>query len=218
MKALRNIIVLLFISAAFANAQITVQGERKVNTDFKKYKSFDWLKEDQRHPQLVAYSYEEIYNPKNSSDKKKVTNVPIIVYSYSFVLPSSDSSINRTILQSVNSELEARGYRKESNNPDLLIAYKIFDRSTQIKGYNADPTKVIGGETYQPMDTVTYALKPGSILISLLDAKTSQVIWEGFASGITKNNDVMNDKMKIKEAINLIFKKYEFRGDKYSMN
>ncbi len=73
-------------------------------------------------------------------------------------------------------------------------------------------------EFRQPKDTISYNVKPGTILVSLIDAKTSEVVWEGFASGVANNHDIINDEMKIKQAINLIFTKYEWRGDKYSMN
>jgi len=80
--------------------------------------------------------------------------------------------------------MEGRGYRRDDVNPDLLVAYKIFDRSTQIKGFNAEPTTTTTSEVRQPQDTITYALKPGTVLITMVDAKTSQVVWEGYASGV----------------------------------
>jgi len=46
--------------------------------------------------------------------------------------------------------MEGRGYRRDDVNPDLLVAYKIFDRSTQIKGFNAEPTTTTTSEVRQP--------------------------------------------------------------------
>jgi hypothetical protein len=179
---------------------------------------------DKQNPHLIEYRYDEVYPVTEQKRVKGKTDVrshqkEVVVYSYSYVVPSSDSTINRTILQATKAELEGRGYKKDDVNPDLLIAYRIYDSSTKIKGYNTEPTVLSdGSEIRQPKDTVSYTLKPGSIMISLIDTKTSDVVWEGFASGITKGNGTINDKAKIKEAINLIFKKYEWRGDKYSMN
>jgi hypothetical protein len=230
MKTLKNITFLLLLSAGFAQAQnITVQGEKKLNTSFKKYKSFGWMRADKPANQVIVYSYEEFAEPTQaavSSDmtrkekkRAKKAGEDVVIYSYYYTIPSIDSTMNRTLVNTVNEEMEGRGYRKDNYNPDLLIAYKIFDRSSQIKGYNAPPTKLSDNqETHQPMDTVTYKLKPGTILITLIDAKTGSAVWEGYASGVARNDDLINDKLKVKEAINLIFKKYEFRGDKYSMN
>lgn len=213
--------MLMLLSAGFAYGQeITVQGDKKLNTDFKKYKTYGWLTND-LSDQLVAYTYEEVpvkssANKGRKGDVKKGKNV--IIYSYAFILPSSDEIINSTLTTSVESELDGRGYRKNQAAPDMYVAYKIFDQSTKIKGTAAEPVKVGSSEVRMAKDTISYALKPGTVFISLLDAKTSSVIWEGFASGISSNNDIISDQAKVKEAINLIFKKYEFRGDKYSMN
>lgn len=206
---------LLFLSIAFANAQVVVQGDKKANIDFTKYKSYAWLK-DAKQNKLVKYTYEEV---AMATDRKgRVKPGEVVVYSYSFYLPSPDSAVNSTLKKSIDGELQGRGYKKESGNPDLLVSYRVFDKSTNMKGYNNEPTKTGATETYTPSDTVTYSLKPGSVYITLIDAKTSEVIWEGSASGIAKSNEVISERMKLKEAVNLIFKKYEFRGDKTAMN
>ena len=221
MKKVKTLVLLMLASAGFAFAQdITVQGEKKVNTDFKKYKSFNWITNDQPGTKLVEYTYEEfvpVTTEKVDKKGKAKKNKDVVVYSYSFIVPAADSSINNAAIRSVQEELEGRGYRKDAINPDFLVAYKIFDRSTQIKGYNAPPTEAGPSEVHQPKDTVTYALKPGTVLVSLIDAKTSEVIWEGYASGVARKDDIINDRQRVKQAVNLIFKKFEFRGDKYSM-
>jgi hypothetical protein len=225
MKTIRNTLLFLLLSAGYTYAQnIIVQGEKKLNVDLAKYKTFGWMDSDKQNPHLIEYRYDEVYPVTVQKKVKGKTDVrshqkEVVVYSYSYVVPSSDSTINRTVLQATKAELEGRGYKKDDVNPDLLIAYRIYDSSTKMKGYNTDPTVLSdGSEIRQPKDTVSYTLKPGSIMISLIDTKTSDVVWEGFASGVAKGNGTINDKAKIKEAINLIFKKYEWRGDKYSMN
>ena len=226
MKTLRNTLLFLLLSAGYTYAQnIIVQGEKKLNIDFAKYKTFGWVKDsDSMNTHLIEYRYDEVYPVTEQKKVKGKTDVTprgkeVVIYSYSYIVPSSDSTINKTVMQATKAELEGRGYKKDDVNPDLLVAYKIYDSSTKIKGYDTAPTVLSGGtEIRQPEDTVSYTLKPGSIMISLIDAKTSDVIWEGFASGVSKGNGTISDKTKIKEAINLIFKKYEWRGDKYSMN
>jgi hypothetical protein len=252
MKNFRNTALLILLSAGGIFAQnITVQGEKKLNTDFKKYKTFTWMKDNAKTNQVIEYTYAEMVDPTLSKASKKAEkkeekreeknmtkgdkkmlkndikmgnrdkNGELVIYSYSFILPSEDSVINNAAINSVEDELEGRGYHKNDANPDLLVAYKIFDSRTQIKGFNAPPTELNGvmtDEVRQPKDTVTYALKPGTVFISLIDAKTGKMVWEGFASGVAQSNDMINDKVRVKEAINLIFKKFEFRADKYSMN
>jgi len=230
MKNLRNAAMLVLLSAGITYAQnITVQGEKKLNTDFRKYKTFGWLQSDKPADHVIAYYIEEYAQPVSSSSdpvtrkerkkNKNAKNEDVVIYSYSYTIPSEDSIMNRTLVHAVNSEMEGHGYLKDNASPDLLVAYKIFDQSSKIKGYNNNAPAVLNGkEVYQSKDTVSYRLKPGSILITLIDSKTGSVVWEGYASGVARNNDIINDKLRVEEAINLIFKKYEFRGDKYSMN
>ena len=244
MKTLRNISALLLLSAGFAygqNKDITVEGEQKLNTDFKKYRTFGWLDDQKSNFRLVEYTYEEtadlsavsnasMNNRSSSNDGKKnktgrhhkkgKNRDEVTVYSYLFVVPSENQNVNNAVISKVEDEMEGRGYRKDATSPDLLIAYKVIDGATRIKGFSeGEPTRIEGNTEFrQPKDTVSYKVKPGTIMISLIDAKTSEVVWEGFASGVANNDDIINDEMKIKQAINLIFTKYEWRGDKYSMN
>jgi hypothetical protein len=242
MKTLKNTFALLLLSVGFTYAQnITVQGEKKLNTDFKKYKTFGWMQPEQSGRHLIAYTYEGVAEEmiirdtekssakksKNTGKKSSTTNLnrvnddnyPVVVYSYSIVLPASDSILDTAITGSIEDEFEGRGYRLNQASPDLLVAYKIFDKSTRIKGYSDVPKKLTSNEEVrEPQDTTSYRVQPGTLMITLVDTKTGQSVWEGFASGISMNNDVITDQVKVKEAINLIFSKYEFRADKYSAN
>jgi len=114
----------------------------------------------------------------------------------------------------VEEALEGRGY-KNAVNPDLLVTYRVLEKKAQFKGYRNDsPTRVNTGEVRQPSDTVTYALEPGTLMIGLIDTKTSQLVWEGFASGLATDNMFTTDETKIKQAVNLIFDKFKYRADK----
>jgi hypothetical protein len=218
MKTLRNVLAILLLTAVFAQAQdITVQGDRKLNTDFKNYKTYGWLNMDKQNPQVVEYVYEEkVPNSDKRRSKNKGNNKDeYVIYSYGFFVPSEDPAVNSTLTDAVENEMEGRGYKK-SSNPDLLLSYKILDSKSKIKGYKNNPTRVPNGEVHQPADTATFAVKGGTVVLSMVDAKTDAVVWEGFASGVAKGSDTVNDKVRIKEAVNLIFSKYGFRADKYT--
>jgi hypothetical protein len=227
MKTWRNAALLILLTAGFAQAQnITVSGEKKPNADFRKYKTFGWERSDKPGKHLVAYTYEEFTEPVSSNAsypeknrrKRDRKDKDVVLYSYTFTVPSGDSIVNHSLKLFVDDEMEGRGYRKDMENPDLLIAYTVFDHSTQMKGYTSPPTPVGSQEIYTPEDTITYKLKPGTVLITMVDAKNGSVVWEGYASGVARPSDAINDKLRVKEAINLIFKKFQYRADKYSMN
>ena len=55
MKTLRNTLLFLLLSAGYTYAQnIIVQGEKKLNIDLAKYKTFGWMDSDKQNPHLSA--------------------------------------------------------------------------------------------------------------------------------------------------------------------
>ena len=227
-------IALLLGAVGLASAQtVQVQGESKLNTDFSKYKTFGWAKEDktpQSEQGFDVYTYQELVEVpanknsrgKNKSvtekkqDKRSSQKPEVYAYSYNVIIPSSDAALNTTITSSIEDALEGRGYRN-AVNPDLLVTYRVLERKAQFRGYKDDtPTRINSGEIREPSDTVTYALEPGTLMVALIDTKTSQLVWEGFASGLTNDSEFTTDETKVKQAINLIFEKYKYRADKYA--
>lgn len=240
MKSLRIAALALLISPAFLHAQeVTVRGNSKLNTDFSKYKTYSWAQMDitPSEGDYQIYSYrEEVVAPvttqttksntsKNStkakskdvSKSKKPLREPYI-YSYSVIIPSPNATVNSSIQASIAEELEGRGYRMNESSPDLIVAYKVLDRPAKVKGYvNDDPTVINGNtEVREPKDTTTYAVEAGTLMINLIDAKNSQVVWDGFASGLAQGNIFTVDPIKLKEAIHLIFEEFKYSADDLS--
>jgi hypothetical protein len=200
-----------------------VRGRSKVNTDFSKYKTFAWAESDltaQAESGYDIYTYTEEVAVKK--DKKNVVkkNAKLnakperYIYSYNVIIPSSVASVNAAIKHSITDELEARGYRESVAAPDLLVAYRVLERQARMKGYlNDEPTMVGSVEVREPKDTTTYTIEPGTLLISLIDKKSGEVVWDGFASGLSENNAFVTDDAKIKESVHLILEKFAYRGD-----
>lgn len=230
MKSLK-IAALFLCGSALVHAQdVTVKGNSKLNVDFSKYKSFSWAKTDEtglRNGDYEIYSYAEEVAPADTRDTRKPgartsrmnkSNRPAgekYYYSYNVIIPAADASTNTAIQRSIAQELEGRGYHKAEGYGDLIVTYKVLDRRSKIKGYNNDyPETVSGEQVRQPQDTATYFLEPGSLMISLIDNKTSQVVWDGFASGLNNGDAFVTDPVKVKEAIHLIFEQFKYRADK----
>jgi hypothetical protein len=223
MKAL--IMVMMLAGAAIMlNAQdVTVKAKAKVNTDFSKYKTFAWAESDltaQAESGYDIYTYTEEVAVKKTNKNvakkgaKTKTKPERYIYSYNVIIPSSVASVNASIKHSITDELEARGYRESTSSPDLLVAYRVLERQARMKGYLSDEPTVIGStEVRTPSDTTTYRLEPGTMLISLIDAKSGEVVWDGFASGLSENNAFITNDSKIKESVHLVMEKFEYRGD-----
>jgi hypothetical protein len=231
MKALK-IAALMLLTAGFVQAQdVVVKGNTKVNVDFNRYKTFAWAQMDETvQPESGYYIYtytEEKAVPRTTSTRTKKTGTTKTttttttvtspyVYSYNVIIPSTNVAVNAAIKGSLAEELQARGYRQNDVRPDLLVAYRVLERQARMKGYINDiPTMVTGGkEVRTPSDTTTHVLLPGTLIISLIDTKTSEVVWDGFASGLVRNNAFITEEAKIKEAVHLIMEEFKYRGDK----
>jgi hypothetical protein len=231
MKALR-IAALMLLTAVFVQAQdVLVKGNTKVNVDFTKYKTFAWAQMDETaQPEGGYYIYtytEERAVPGTTTSRTKktgstkmttttTTRTSPYVYSYNVIIPSTNVAVNAAIKGSLEEELQARGYRQNDARPDLLVAYRVLEREAKMKGYINDvPTMVTGGkEVRTPGDTTTHTLLPGTLIISLIDTKTSEVVWDGFASGLVRDNAFITEETKIKEAVHLVMEEFKYRGDK----
>lgn len=227
MKALKITALLLFAAAGFTHAQeVTVKGNTKLNTDFSKYKTFTWAQADPTvQPESGYYIYTYTEQPTVTVQTKTKTGKTVTTttkevpapyaYSYNVIIPASNAMVNASVRGALQEELEARGYRESAAKGDLLVLYRVLERKGRMKGYINDTPTVIGDqEVRTPSDTTTHILEPGTLLISLIDSKTSENVWDGFASGLVKDNVFIADETKIKEAVHLIMEEFKYRGDK----
>lgn len=121
------------------------------------------------------------------------------------------------IRDAVNSELMGLGYSQTDVEPDLIVNFRVFERSTRIKGTDGYGQDYWGSEMYRSIsDTTSYEVEPGTLMVTLVDRKTGAMVWHGFASGLIDNNAFIKDEGKIHEAVNLIFEEYGVRAGEYS--
>lgn len=169
------------------NAQsITVASDRVLNTDFDKYKTFGWAS------QVSSELDEGLYFLNDLVMKSKIRDA-------------------------VKAELMGSGYELSSDDPDLIVNFRIFDKPTTLRGYEGYGTSYWGDEEYRQIsDTTSYDVEAGTLLVSMADHETGQVVWQGFASGLLEDNSFIKDEAKIHEAISLIFEDYNQRASDYT--
>ena len=182
----------LFFVAAFALAtsltqaqNVTVKTESRPDVDFKPYKTYTWASQ--------------------VTDKKdKGTYF------------ANDLALKKQVSDAVGYAMDGRGYKLTGQNADLLVNFRVFDQPTTIKGYTNAGTDYFGpGEVQNMDDQQDIKLQAGTIIISLVDTKTDQVVWTGLASGLTSSNGFERQQGKIREAVNLIFNQFSYRADNY---
>ncbi len=185
---MKNLIIatgLLLVANLAQAQQVTIDTDKKLNTDFSKYKTYTWASQvdDKLDPGF--------YFLNDLTLKERIRNAvssEMAGRGYKFTRQSPDLLVNFRVF----------------DKPVTIEGYTGY--GTTYFGTN---------EVREPQDATTYEVKAGSILLNLVDMKTGQIVWRGIASGITNRNGFDRDQNKIKQAVNLIFEKYAFRADKY---
>lgn len=179
-------LMLVGIVTAGAAQSITVSSDQNLDTDFDQYKSFGWAS------QVDSELDEGLY----------------------FL---NDLVMKSMIRDAVKDELMGLGYEFKTEAPDLIVNFRVFDEPVTLKGYEGYGTSYWGTERYRQIsDTTSYNVEAGTLLISMADRESGQVVWQGFASGLLENNAFVKDEGKIHEAVSLIFEDYNQRAKEYT--
>lgn len=164
---------------------------KAVNTT--RYKTYAWIPE-------LEFKTTSIYNNDIATDK---------------------------IVEAANTELDKRGFQLNNNKPDLLIKYTaVVNKETKTYSdpvyYNPPPRLSPRVGYYRGRAIYYYAytdpfpvyvgsrarkmqVKAGSIMIDIIERKTSKLIWRGWAEGeVNDGQKAIND---IPSVVANIFKK-----------
>ena len=116
----------------------------------------------------------------------------------------SDQDVGMAVIQNVNRNMKSKGYELDRNNPDLLVLLEtntdmektvsnepVYARYPNYYGrtYGVSPYYqnsyyynygTIGGIVGYDRDVNRY--KEGSLILTLVDSDTKNIVWEGVAS------------------------------------
>lgn len=124
---------------------------------------------------------------------------------------------DKRIKAAVLDQMTMRGYELTSDNPDLIFHYHIVidDQSavvTEPYGYYYSPY-------WTHMQTNVFYYKQGTLILDLMERKSQNLIWRGWA--ITDIGQITPDQVSdiIKTTVAKIFKKYpKAPGNPHSPN
>lgn len=186
MKKLMMVSALLLMAGLAQAQNVTVDADKKLNTDFSKYKTYAWTS------QVDSKLDEGYYFLNDLVLKDRIRNAVRFAMDgrgYKFSRQSPDLLVNFRVFE----------------KPTTIKGYTGY--GTTYFGTN---------EVREPEDQTTFNVKAGSLILNLVDTKTGQVVWRGLASGLTNDNGFDRQENKIKQAVNLIFDKFGYRADQYS--
>ena len=128
---------------------------------------------------------------------------------YAFVDCERDTSFMcEDVQQAIQYQMRARGYEFNAQKPNVFVSFTIYYDRLRYKGYD-QPTlnNWVSTEnqayTYQP---VKYFMGEGTLLISLIEAESGEVVWRGYATGIF--NKGAAKKNYFKSVVRNIFDQY----------
>jgi len=86
----------------------------------------------------------------------------------------------------------------------MLVSFAILEQGGRLRSTNGYVTTSSGEKVRTDEDVSWINVKPGTLIVNLVDARKNKQIWQGYASGILQANQ-MNDQTKIREAVSRIF-------------
>jgi PBP1b-binding outer membrane lipoprotein LpoB len=129
---------------------------------------------------------------------------------------------DRNLHATVNKELSKSNIREEKAKPDILLKHDmlvekkvkqnnkpVYSRSytqpyfnpyTRRWNYIYHPSRLIGYDRSQ------YAVKEATLTLSVIDAKTDKVVWQGWTTGQVANSNVTSKELE--KSVKTILKKF----------
>jgi hypothetical protein len=127
--------------------------------------------------------------------------------------PILGSSLNqKRFAQAMEAEMKARGYVKTTENPDLLVSFQTDSRNKQ---YTQTNNNWGYWWWYGNNNTSTRNYEEGRIIVNLIDARTNELVWQGWATGELNDRRKERDEV-FREVIYRIMQEYPHRAGGYN--
>lgn len=194
MKTLNYICAALLGAFAIGGCATPVQVVKDDSVNLKNYKTYMWV--DTRYNQNDNAARPEAYK-------------------------------DITVRNASNAELSAAGWREVSDNPDVLISYDVLVRNTTTR--RSDPVYSQGytrtyynprlrrwGSIYYPSEFLGYnnydvPVKEGTVTITLTDANTDKVVWQGWTIEELNYSRITQDELST--SVKNIFSKLDLASN-----
>jgi hypothetical protein len=128
---------------------------------------------------------------------------------YTFVDCERDTSyICEDVQQAIKTQMAARGYVYTSEKPDLYVNFHIYYDALKYRGYEQPSMNIwLNVQNDDPTyKAVNYSLNKGTLMISLIESGTAEIVWRGYATGIF--NEKSSKKSYFKNIVSTIFTEY----------
>jgi hypothetical protein len=113
---------------------------------------------------------------------------------------------DKRIKAAVLSEMTALGYKLTPDNPDLIVHYHIIIDDQSVVA--TDPYGYYYGPYWTNMQTNVFTYRQGTLILDLMEKKSQNLIWRGWA--VTDIEQITPERVSeiIKTSVAKIFDKY----------
>lgn len=128
-----------------------------------------------------------------------------------------------SIHNSVNEQLQKKGWREASDNPDIILNYELLvernQREQKDPVYSQSYTRSYYNRYTGRMNTFYYpgqfvgydsystTVKEGTVTITMIDNKTDKTVWQGWTTSELNSSRITGDE--IDKSVRTIFRKFD---------
>ena len=192
LKLLSGLCLSAALSSCFTTREARIESDYSYSGNFRRYRTFDFM----RGSGLVA----------------------------------DTSHLGQVLRSAIQTRLGQQGYKPASSNrrPDLLVNFRLFEGTMNFRGYKQEAIErwveadaVEDDETPKESrhgyDPVRRLLTDGTLMVTLVDARSQRAVWNGYASGVEVPNSAMAEVV-LKRSVRSIFDRYRIFTEGYLLS
>jgi hypothetical protein len=124
--------------------------------------------------------------------------------------PSSRPFWGKRIKRAVLESLTADGYSRDTQKPDLLVAYRIYikeKQDIQVYGHPYGYGQSYGYWGRRPADVRRW--REGTLVLDLVDTGTGELVWRGWSRNpLESRNDPRREQESVSQVVAQILKRF----------
>lgn len=124
--------------------------------------------------------------------------------------------LSQNLIDAATMELEKSGFRRDDQNPDLLVNFVVSTRETLQSRPSSSVSmhhgrgryNTWGGYSMSMSTTQVVQRTEGTLGVDLIDPRINQLVWEGSATGRVTDSTRDNLEQTVRDALADIFAKF----------
>jgi hypothetical protein len=140
-------------------------------------------------------------------------------------LTADSTRLSEALREAIKQRLRLQGYKFSRRTPDLMVSYKLFEGDMRFPGFvQEDITRWVKNNDAEDEETpeeqrhnyqpTRMLMLDGTLMVTLIDTKTDNAIWNGYASGVTVPEGIRGEYVLVR-SVRSIFDRYRIFTENY---